>query len=256
MQLEIETQTQSRCGKTCPVCCRAKTTPLGTFWRGLLEHTIPSTQAEDGSVRVWQSDHLDRLRGECWTLNISESRNDAEECSLSQVIELSAAPKYYLSARAAVGILSRANKRGKRLNPELELTLTEIATEASSDRPSVAGVYGGGLSERSVALTLTTKTRLDSCTENFVVEPRTFNYKQHAALGPPGISQTLLARSHIATATHSGVRVLTPVECERLQGFPDGHTTILSDTQRYKTLGNSMAVPVIAWLGERMIRTK
>lgn len=54
------------------------------------------------------------------------------------------------------------------------------------------------------------------------------------------------------------VRRLMPIECERLQGFPDGWTDIefkgkpVSDTARYKALGNSMAVPVMKWIGERM----
>lgn len=50
------------------------------------------------------------------------------------------------------------------------------------------------------------------------------------------------------------VRRLTPVECERLQGFPDNYTNIpkAADGPRYKALGNSMAVPVMKWLGERI----
>lgn len=51
------------------------------------------------------------------------------------------------------------------------------------------------------------------------------------------------------------VRRLTPKECERLQGFPDDWTNIhenTSDTARYKALGNSMAVPVMRWIGERI----
>ena len=54
------------------------------------------------------------------------------------------------------------------------------------------------------------------------------------------------------------VRRLTPTEAERLQGFPDGHTAIMyngkpaADGQRYKALGNSMAVPVMRWIGERI----
>lgn len=51
------------------------------------------------------------------------------------------------------------------------------------------------------------------------------------------------------------VRRLTPIECERLQGFPDGWTDIrenTSDGPRYKALGNSMAVPVMRWIGERI----
>ena len=52
------------------------------------------------------------------------------------------------------------------------------------------------------------------------------------------------------------VRRLTPLECERLQGFPDSFTDIKAkgtpDSHRYKALGNSMAVPVMKWIGERI----
>lgn len=58
--------------------------------------------------------------------------------------------------------------------------------------------------------------------------------------------------------TQMGVRRLTPVECERLQGFPDGWTDIVyrnkpaADGPRYKAMGNSMAVPVMRWIGRRI----
>ena len=51
------------------------------------------------------------------------------------------------------------------------------------------------------------------------------------------------------------VRRLTPVECERLQGFRDNYTQLpghKADGPRYKALGNSMAVPVMAWIGKRI----
>jgi len=51
------------------------------------------------------------------------------------------------------------------------------------------------------------------------------------------------------------VRKLTPIECERLQGFPDGYTNIKEncpDGHRYKAMGNSMAVPVMRWIGKRI----
>ena len=51
------------------------------------------------------------------------------------------------------------------------------------------------------------------------------------------------------------VRKLTPIECERLQGFPDGYTNIKEncpDGPRYKAMGNSMAVPVMRWIGKRI----
>lgn len=49
------------------------------------------------------------------------------------------------------------------------------------------------------------------------------------------------------------IRRLTPKECERLQGFPDGWTEGLSDTQRYKVLGNAISVPVVKAIAERLI---
>tara|TARA_R110000751_G_scaffold202744_2_gene307289 strand:+ start:1633 stop:3120 length:1488 start_codon:yes stop_codon:yes gene_type:complete len=51
------------------------------------------------------------------------------------------------------------------------------------------------------------------------------------------------------------VRKLTPIECERLQGFPDDYTNIKEncpDGHRYKAMGNSMAVPVMKWIGKRI----
>ena len=49
------------------------------------------------------------------------------------------------------------------------------------------------------------------------------------------------------------VRRLTPTECERLQGYPDGWTSHGSDTARYKALGNSVAVPVVEWIMRRLM---
>jgi site-specific DNA-cytosine methylase len=49
----------------------------------------------------------------------------------------------------------------------------------------------------------------------------------------------------------SQVRRLTPTECERLQGFPDGWTEGQADSHRYKQLGNAVAVPVVQWLIDR-----
>jgi DNA (cytosine-5)-methyltransferase 1 len=59
--------------------------------------------------------------------------------------------------------------------------------------------------------------------------------------------------------TNMAVRRLTPIECERLQGFPDDYTNIpwrkkeeSPDGPRYKAMGNSMAVPVMKWIGQRI----
>ena len=69
---------------------------------------------------------------------------------------------------------------------------------------------------------------------------------------------TLQAGHEHGIGTVSAVRRLTPLECERLQGFPDGWTDIpyrgkpAPDGARYKALGNSMSVPCMAWIGRRI----
>jgi DNA (cytosine-5)-methyltransferase 1 len=75
-----------------------------------------------------------------------------------------------------------------------------------------------------------------------------------ATMGTRGSSETASGPLLLEAA----VRRLTPRECERLQGFPDDHTLIpwrgkmAPDGPRYKALGNSMAVPVMRWIGERI----
>ncbi|MBR7747434.1 DNA cytosine methyltransferase [Undibacterium baiyunense] len=67
---------------------------------------------------------------------------------------------------------------------------------------------------------------------------------------------------HDGVMVHSQVRRLTPRECERLQGFPDDYTLIpvgkriAADGPRYKALGNSMAVPVMHWIGDRIAQVE
>ena len=76
-----------------------------------------------------------------------------------------------------------------------------------------------------------------------------------------GTSYTLTATDRHAVSDGLQVRRLMPVECERLQGFPAGHTQIpwrgkpaadCPDSLRYKAIGNSMAVPVMRWIGRRI----
>lgn len=77
-----------------------------------------------------------------------------------------------------------------------------------------------------------------------------------------GVSYTLTKSDIHGVSVRNTVRRLTPVECERLQGFPDNHTQIswrgkdaadCPDGPRYRAIGNSMAVPVMRWIGERIL---
>jgi len=63
-----------------------------------------------------------------------------------------------------------------------------------------------------------------------------------------------IATANDQTLLNEGtVRRLTPVECERLQGFPDDWTAGQSDSARYKQMGNAVAVPVVEWLIQNIV---
>ena len=59
--------------------------------------------------------------------------------------------------------------------------------------------------------------------------------------------------AQIFLAEETMIRRLTPMECERLQGFPDGWAEGQADTHRYKQMGNAVAVPVVSWLVQRLM---
>jgi DNA (cytosine-5)-methyltransferase 1 len=101
--------------------------------------------------------------------------------------------------------------------------------------------------------------RLDFESETFVAQA--FNWKSGGdcrGLDPQDVTAALQCEQTPAAHIGPSVRRLTPVECERLQGFPDGHTAIAyrgkpaADGPRYRALGNSMAVPVVRWLLARI----
>jgi DNA (cytosine-5)-methyltransferase 1 len=76
----------------------------------------------------------------------------------------------------------------------------------------------------------------------------------------PEVAYTIAAReakgvSLLESQTNysAGVRRLTPLECERLQGFPEGWTEGQSDSHRYRQMGNAVCVPVAEWIGHRIV---
>jgi DNA (cytosine-5)-methyltransferase 1 len=69
-----------------------------------------------------------------------------------------------------------------------------------------------------------------------------------ARMGTGGNNMPMIAEKNF-------VRRLTPTECERLQGFPDGWTDGQADSHRYKQMGNAVAVPVVDWIIEGIVDT-
>ena len=126
------------------------------------------------------------------------------------------------------------------------------ANGTRSDRPN-GGLY---VNETDVTSTLT-KAGIGTNVAQPIAFPSTLSGTQCASA--ENIAPSMGAKNPMAVTTPMAVRRLTPVECERLQGFPDGYTNIpwrkaaeSPDGPRYKALGNSWAVPVVAWIGQRI----
>jgi len=126
----------------------------------------------------------------------------------------------------------------------------------------------GQITEQDTCPTLLANTKSGD-NDPLAVQAITFqpgNLRREAGADPSFTTTTTLKASagdqtpHVAIAPMA-VRRLTPVECERLQGFPDNWSRIswkgkpeeeCPDGPRYKACGNSMAVPVMRWIGERI----
>ena len=109
------------------------TTPSGAFWLGLPEKmTHWNRQGKNGRTLVVCMDPRGQSLGGPWTPNISDWPNDADVCSLSQVLEMGSIPqRYFLSGTACAGILRRAEKRGKDLPPNLQSALRSVAEKVA-----------------------------------------------------------------------------------------------------------------------------
>lgn len=204
------------------------------------------------------------------TLNTSTWRNGASVCSLWGILERGNLPqRYYLTPKACVGILRRAVNRGKELPALLMRALKAVADLGRTS------ILGGGfslappLTASGRGVTLAGETRGQDCMIPV----------------PWRLIPVELSNGDVSHCLNAGVRRLTPIETSRLQGFPDTYahiprrsrkiepdesahylshgiecwcdgeqwfTKVAADGSIYRSHGNSMAVPVMRWIGERI----
>lgn len=314
----------------------------------------PPRGGADGA-KPEQSPEMDGLwLGDSLTLNIGECPREENVSLLSWILQVDVPEKYYLSAKACRGILTRASRRGKKLQELLETALLEmiewwasrggqaytlkirsgcagggkgalVQTEKTGtlstlqdqtlfqpvyclagniiDRSETAGANGSGVKENQ-SYTLNTVDRPAVAYKVFdargngdgktvptitgdhesrvtdytaiITERQTFSEQSYSYYKKSDKCSTMKAKAGnvgngseclIAEKTiHWIVRRLTPTECERLQGYPDGWTDIgewtdtkgkkhkPADSPRYKALGNSIALPQWFWIAQKMKR--
>ena len=177
---------------------------------------------------------------------------------MSQILEVNVPQKYFLSARACQGILTRASRRGKKLPDLLQMALLEMIEWWGKILPTITGDHKKRITDYT-AIAIERKTFSEQSFSSYKENDKCSTLKAKAGNIGNG-SEYLIAEKTIRWI----VRRLTPVECERLQGFPDNYTNIgdwtdskckkhkYADSPRYKALGNSIALPQWFWLVQRM----
>lgn len=158
-------------------------------------------------------------------------------------------------------------KSGQDLGNGCEALVNQTVQTLRCKRPGEGGMSGDDehlIPVISPALNTQSGANHAPDTKAYLVQPIAFHPTQDPISSTDGSTHGLGCGSSggqasVAVAQAMQVRRLTPVECERLQGFPDGYTNIpwrkkeeSPDGPRYKALGNSWAVPVVRWIGQRI----
>ena len=225
---------------------------------------------------------------ECWTLNTSEFPKGADVCSLSGCLgDWRSAGKVLFKPESLVGGSCAEQRKGERVAPTV--TTGPPFSRTGNERveaealvtfsPQNSASNGLSISEHTVP---TLQTKKQSAVAIPIHDQATrFSGKRGEkqdgkgngfGIGEDGAPMNTLTRGDrhavaykdlrfFDTFREMKVRRLTPRECERLQGFPDDWTRIqwkgkkpeeCPDGHRYKAMGNSMAVPVMRWIGQQI----
>ena len=190
-------------------------------------HPAPSRKAREGAA--------------------ANAREGAEVGSLIPAMHLELCPS--LKARDAKGPSSDGYGDGAILVPMVQPIA--IAENTIGRKPENGG-NGDGFNEEGPMYTL------NATGVHGVAQPTIVHGTQDPCVSDIAFAQGRNNGGENVMVQAMAVRRLTPVECERLQGFPDNYTDIkpkgkaTPDGPRYKALGNSMAVPVMHWIGKRI----
>lgn len=181
----------------------------------------------------------------CHTLGTANGGKGCSEDGTGRGVPIVAAwsPQLVAFAQNSRGELRLESGHG-----QLAGALSTCSGKPGQGRPMIAGLTQGG-PRAAAGVSPTLRARSGGGDKGHLLVP-TLEAPLHYTPAEPGASDWSQWR----------VRRLLPVECERLQGMPDGYTQVpyrgkpAADAPRYKAIGNSMAVPCMAWLGRRLLQ--
>ena len=219
-----------------------------------LDTTIPTAQKAQGGLMVVNKEDI-VLSNKQFTPHVATdgkgptliSSNNSEPA----VINVEKDDKTYMLAENVIGRTDKNGPGGKGWTADVSFTLNATGVPAVCEKTDFINMTTDDKSCVPVSTMLATRGDRGS-------------QENGLGVGNEGDPSYTLTKAHEHAVSFDGcVRRLLPVECERLMGFPDEYTKIpykgkpadqCPDGPRYKALGNSWAVPVVAWLGKRIDR--
>jgi DNA (cytosine-5)-methyltransferase 1 len=160
-------------------------------------------------------------------------------------------PTWWDGTQTASTLTVKSNEQRMPDKNQMQMVVAYSMHGAMIGRKDTAGPGGSGfLGENEPSYTLTAS---EQARHGVAIAFDTYNHSISDK------SQTIRAQAanheNIGTVfENSIVRRLTPLECERLQGFPDDWTSGQADQHRYKQMGNAVAVPVVEWIVKRLVK--
>jgi hypothetical protein len=168
---------------------------------------------------------------------------EAKRTTLTAVLQPSVPPRFFLSARSAGGILRRASKRGRELPPALNAALTSQAGPSELSQPTATAGPAGRTRTQDRSLSIPVWDELpetsDFSTPSSLPMSARVETSETAATLTTSDSPNRGGTSGPQVLTEQTVRRLTPIECERLMGWPDGHTVVKGWSSRGRSKAHS-----------------
>ena len=215
--------------------------PLGSSSRMFPDFSVVTTDEtlRKSSGFSWSSAGMG-FNGVCLTASFSESPNVADVCSLSDVLESHVPQRFFLSPRAAQGILRRARKRGRELPPRLQAALESLAT-----RPD----EGGKMTSTSRSITSEASSPRPPGCRRIMSDGNADNGGPDDNDGQANRIVAFRSPPH-ADRMRSAPRISEGMDvAQYFEGWlPKGQ-----DSPRYRALGNAVTKNVIEWIGRRIV---
>jgi site-specific DNA-cytosine methylase len=208
--------------------------PLGSSSRMFPDYSVPT---QDETLRKssgfsWSSAGMG-FNGVCLTASFSESPSAAAVCSLSDVLESHAPQRFFLSAKAAKGILRRAQKRGRTLPTRLQKALEELAArDATTGRIS----HSGGRTPRPEPCESTT----EQPTPSKAVQTDTRQSYWDDTQQTDTLDCSMLAKGQMMPEKRRFACVLTPAESDRATTQPTASRTCAEERETKPIQGKGL----------------